>query len=161
MNLAVSPVTIQPAPQPQVTSLTGAPLVQATASGNQIFLAFGSSPGGSVAVWNASAPSQFVTSAANVSITDLGAASDGSMFAVKAQDGVEIRAADLSLAAVPTPAELAQIPGRVAVPGGALHPSGALIYQPFLTRAPGSGGVKVGIYIFHSHSLAPPSPLFL
>jgi hypothetical protein len=30
-------------------------------------------------------------------------------------------------------AELAQIPGRTFVPGLTLHPSGALIYQPFLT----------------------------
>src|SRR5260370_15783134 len=109
MNLTVSPPTIQPAPQPQVTSLTGAPLVQGTASGDQVFVAFGSSPGGPVAVWNASAPNQFVTSAANASSSDLGAASDGSIFAVKAQGGIEIRAADLSLVSVPTSARRGQL----------------------------------------------------
>src|SRR5260370_38364455 len=83
------------------------------------------------------------------------------MFAVKAQDGVEIRAADLSLASVPTSAELAQIPGRVAVPGVALHPSGALIYQPFLTGAPGGAGVKGGIDILDAHSGALRLRIFL
>src|SRR5712692_3189541 len=59
MNLAASPPTIQPAPQPQVTSLTGAPLVQGTAAGDHVFVAFGAAPGGPVAVWSASAPNQF------------------------------------------------------------------------------------------------------
>ncbi len=56
MDLTVSPPTIQPAPQPQVTSLTGAPLVQGTAAGDRVFVAFGAAPGGPVAVWSASAP---------------------------------------------------------------------------------------------------------
>ena len=152
MNLTVTPPTIQPAPQPQVTSLTGAPLLQGTASGNQVFVAFGASPGGPVAVWDASVPNQFATSAANDSTTDLGAASDGSKFAIQAQGALEIRGADLSLTSVPASAELAQIPGRAYVPGVALHPSGALIYQPFLTGATGGPGVKGGIDILDTHS---------
>ena len=152
MNLTASPPTIQPAPQPQVTSLTGAPLVQGTASGDHVFVAFGASPGGPVAVWNSNAPNQFATSPANPSTTDLGVASDGTTFAVQAQSVTEIRAADLSLASVPTSAELAQIPGRQSVPGVTLHPSGALIYQPFLTGAPASAGVKGGIDILDAHS---------
>jgi len=152
MNLTVSPPTIQPAPQPQVTSLTGAPLVQGTAAGDLVFVAFGAAPGGPVAVWSASAPNQFVTSAANASTTDLGASSDGSLFALQSRTAIEIRAADLSLTSVPTSAELEQIPGRVLVPGVALHPSGALLYQPFLTGAPGSVGVKGGIDILDGHS---------
>jgi len=63
-----------------------------------------------------------------------------------------VRVADLSLTSVPTSAELQQIPGRTLVPGIALHPSGALIYQPFLTGTPGSAGVKGGIDIFDAHS---------
>ena len=152
MNLTASPPTIQIAPQPEVTSLTGAPLVKGTASGDHVFVAFGSSPGGPVAVWNASAPNQFVTSPANASTTDLGAAADGSMFAVRTQGITEIRDANLSLTSVPTSAELAQIPGRQSVPGITLHPSGALIYQPFLTGAPASAGVKGGIDILDAHS---------
>jgi DNA-binding beta-propeller fold protein YncE len=152
MNLTASPPTIQPAPQPQVTTLTGAPLVQGSASGDHVFVAFGASPGGPVAVWNSNAPNQFVTSPANPSTTDLGVASDGAMFAVQAQGVTEIRAADLSLASIPASAELAQIPGRQSVPGVTLHPSGALIYQPFLTGAPASPGVKGGIDILDAHS---------
>ncbi len=161
MNLAASPPTIQPAPQPPVASLTGAPLVQGSASGDHVFVAFGSSPGGPVAVWNATAPNQFVTSLANDSSTDLGVASDGTMFAVQAPGVTEIRGADLSLASVPTSAELAQIPGRQSVPGVTLHPSGALIYQPFLTGAPASAGVKGGIDILDAHSSALRLRIFL
>jgi IPT/TIG domain len=161
MNLTVSPPTIQPAPQPQVNSLTGAPLVQGSASGDHVFVAFGSSPGGPVAVWNASAPNQFVTSAANANTTDLAAASDGTMFAVQTHGVTEIRAADLSLASVPTSAELAQVPGRLLVPGVALHPSGALLYQPFLTGAPASAGVKGGVDVIDAHSGALRLRIFL
>jgi hypothetical protein len=83
---------------------------------------------------------------------DLGASSDGSMFAYQANSTTEMRATDLSLISVPASAELAQIPGRVLVPGIALHPSGALLYQPFLTGAPASPGVKGGIDILDAHS---------
>jgi hypothetical protein len=152
MNLTVSPPTIQVAPQPEVTSLTGAPLVQGTSSGNQVFVAFGASPGGPVAVWNANAPNQFVISPANASTTDLGSAADGTMFALQTQGTTEIRDANLSLTSVPTAAELAQIPGRQLVPGVTLHPSEALVYQPFLTGVPASAGVKGGIDILDAHS---------
>ncbi|MCU1314759.1 MAG: hypothetical protein JWN63_81 [Candidatus Acidoferrum typicum] len=81
MNLAVSPPTIQPARQPEVTSLAGAPLVQGTGTGDRVFVAFGAAPSGPGAVWSASAPNQFLTSAANASTTDRGASSDGSLFA--------------------------------------------------------------------------------
>ena len=161
MNLTVSPPTIQPAPQPEVASIMGAPLVQGTAAGDRVFVAFGTSSSGPVAVWNASAPNQFVTSLANASATDLGASSDGSMFAFHSNGADEIRAADLSLTSVPTSAELEQIPGRVLVPGVALHPSGALLYQPFLTGAPGSAGVKGGIDILDAHSGALRLRIFL
>jgi hypothetical protein len=152
LNLAANPPTIQPAPQPQVTSLTGAPLVQGDVAGDHVFVSFGSAPGGPLAVWDANSPNQFVTSAANVSASDLGVATDGTTFALQASGGAEIRASDLSLAAVPASSELTQIPGRVFVPGLALHPSGALLYQPFLTSTPGSAGVKGGVDILDAHS---------
>jgi hypothetical protein len=69
------------------------------------------------------------------------------MFALQANGTIEIYAAELSLAAVPGSAELGQIPGRTFVPGLILHPSGALIYQPFLTGAPRSAGVKGAVDI--------------
>jgi hypothetical protein len=152
MNLTVSPPTIQPAPQPQVTTLTGAPLVQGAAAGDQVFVAFGAASGGPLAAWNANAPNQFVTSAANASTMDLGVSSDGSLFALQSNVTTEIRSADLSLVSVPTAGELQQIPGRALVPGLALHPSGSLIYQPFLTGAAASPGVKGGIDILDAHS---------
>lgn len=161
MNLTASPPTIQPAPQPEVTSLTGAPLVQGDATGNQAFVAFGSAPGGPVAVWNASSPNDFVTSAANASALDLGIAADGTFFALQANGATEVHAADLSLVSVPASAELTQIPGRVFVPGLVLHPTGALVYQPFLTGAPGSVGVKGGIDILDAHSGALRLRIFL
>jgi hypothetical protein len=152
MNLTASPPTIQPAPQPEVTSLTGAPLLQSSAAGDQVFLAFGSAPGGPLAYWTSSAPNQFTTSTANASTADLGTAADGTMFAMQVSGAAEIHDSNLSLTAVPTSAELAQIPGRMSVPGVTLHPSGALIYQPFLTGAPGSAGVKGGVDIVDAHS---------
>jgi len=161
MNLTASPPTIQPAPQPEVTSLTGAPLIQSSAAGDQVFLAFGSAPGGPLAYWTATAPNQFTTSTANASTADLGTAADGTMFAMQVSGATEIHASDLSLTAVPTSAELAQIPGRESVPGVTLHPSGALIYQPFLTGAPGSAGVKGGVDIIDAHSGALRFRLFL
>src|SRR5271165_3357218 len=128
LNLAVSPPVLQPATQPEVTSITGAPLLQANASGNQVLVSFGDSPGSPLALWQASAPNQFTVSSASSSSMDIGANADGTMFAVQPSAApTEVHAADLSLAAVPTAAELAQYPGRHVVPGLTLHPSGALI----------------------------------
>ena len=47
------------------------------------------------------------------------------------------------------------------MPGLTLHPSGALIYQPFLTGPPGSAGVKGGVDILDAHSRALRLRLFL
>jgi hypothetical protein len=74
------------------------------------------------------------------------------MFALKANGTTEIRGADFSLTAVPSNPELMQIPGRVEVPGVTLHPSGALVYQPFLTGPAGNGGVKGGVDIIDAHT---------
>jgi len=152
LNLMTSPPTIQPAAQPEVTSLTGAPLVQSNGNGNQVFVAFVTSPGGPLALWNASTPNQFSTFTANDSASDLGAAADGTMFALQANGTTEIRRADFSLAAVPANPELTQIPARVPVPGVTLHPSGALVYQPFLTGPAGNAGVKGGVDILDAHA---------
>jgi hypothetical protein len=68
----------------------------------------------------------------------------------------EIRGASLSLFSTPTSAELEAIPNRVAVPGIAIHPSGALTYEPFLTgpppSAPPATGIRGGIDIRDAHS---------
>jgi hypothetical protein len=156
MNLTAFPPTFEPAPQPQVTSITGAPLLQADHSGDAVYLAFGGAPGGSVAAWSASAPNSFTVSTAKDFSTDLTAASDGTMFAIRSGGTTEIRGADLTLAALPTSAELETIPNRIAVPGAALHPSGALLYEPFLDGAPPSAppatGIHGGVDIRDAHS---------
>ncbi len=152
LNLSASPPTIQPASQPEITSLTGAPLVQSNGNGDQVFVAFASAPGGPLAIWNASTPNQFSTFTANDSAWDLGSAADGTAFALQANGTTEIRTADLSLVSVPANPELTQIPGRNQVPGVTLHPSGALLYQPFLTGSAGNAGVHGGVDILDAHS---------
>ena len=156
LNLSASPPTVQPAPQPEVTSLTGAPLVQADATGDTVFLAYDAATGGPVGTWSAAAPNQFTISAAKESVVDLAAASDGAVFASRVSTAAEIRGADLTLTATPATPELEQIPARVLVPGLAMHPSGALLYQPFLTgpapAAPPAAGIQGGVDILDAHT---------
>ena len=156
MNLTAFPPTFEPAPQPQVTSITGAPLMQADHNGDAVYLAFGSAPGGPVASWSAAIPNSFTVSTAKSLSSDLTAASDGTMFAIRSNGATEIRGADLALVAMPTSAELEVIPNRVAVPGAALHPTGALVYEPFLDGAPPAAppatGIRGGVDIRDAHS---------
>jgi hypothetical protein len=156
MDLAASPPTLQPAPQPEVSSLTGAPLLQADSAGGSVYLAFGTAPGGPVAEWTATAPNDFTVSSANDSATDLTTSADGTLFAMRSNSATEIRGSDLYLFSTPVSAELETIPGRVAVPGVALHPSGALLFDPFLDgpppSAPPAQGIWGGIDIRDAHS---------
>jgi IPT/TIG domain-containing protein len=156
LNLSASPPTVQPAPQPQVTTLTGAPLIQCNAAGDRVFLAYNNVLGGPVGFWSAASPNQFTTSASNESAVDLAASSDGTTFATRADGPTEIRGADLALFSEPSAPEIEQIPGRVSVPGIAMHPTGALLYQPFLTgpapAAPPATGIQGGIDILDAHS---------
>jgi hypothetical protein len=156
MNLTAFPPTFEPAPQPQVTSITGAPLMQADHKGDAVYLAFGSAPGGPVASWSATTPGSFTVSTAKDFSADLTAAADGTVFGIRSNGTTEIRGADLTLAAMPTAAELETIPNRVAVPGVALHPTGALLYEPFLDGpappAPPATGIHGGVDIRDAHS---------
>jgi IPT/TIG domain len=156
MNLTAFPPTYEPAPQPEVTSVTGAPLLQADQAGDSVYLAFSSSPGGPLASWSASAPNAFTLSTAKDLSTDLSSAASGAMFAVRSNGATEIRDANLVLTASPPSAELENIPGRVAVPGIALHPSGALVYDPWLDgpppAAPPATGIHGGVDIRDAHS---------
>jgi hypothetical protein len=133
MNLSVSPVNVETAPQPQVTSLTSAPLVAASGDGSSAFLSFAAAAGQPMAGWNATAPGQFLAAQTNIATTDIATASDGKSFAVRNSNGVEIRDASLELQSVTALSELHRIPERPEVPGILLHPSGALLYVPFLT----------------------------
>ncbi len=156
MNLLASPPAFEPAPQPEVSALTGTPLLQADAAGDIAYLAYDTSPGGPVALWNAATPSIFSLSTANDAATDLATAGDGTSFALRAHDSTEIRGSNLSLFSAPMAAELETVPNRVAVPGIAVHPTGALIYEPFLDGpapgAPPATGIHGGIDIRDAHS---------
>jgi len=156
MDLTASPPTLQPAPQPEVSSLTGAPLLQADSAGDTVFLAFVIAPGGPVAQWTVAAPDAFTVSSASDSASDLSTSADGTLFAMRSKNSTEIRGTDLSLFSTPVSAELETIPGRVPVPGVALHPSGALLFDPFLDgpppSAPPAQGIRGGIDIRDAHS---------
>ena len=156
MNLMASPPSFQPAPQPEVSTLTGAPLVQADASGDTAYLAYESAPGGPVAVWNASAPNAFSVSTALDVASDLTTSGDGTLFALRANDSTGIRGPDLALFSTPAAAEVESVPNRVAVPGVTIHPSGALIYEPFLDgpapAAPPATGIHGGMDIRDAHN---------
>ena len=138
MNLLASPPTFAPAPQPEVTSITGAPLLQADGAGDTAYLAYDAAPGGPIASWSASTPNAFSLAPAADVVTDLTTSTDGSLFAMRANNTTELRGFDLVLASTPTSAELESIPNRVAVPGVTLHPTGALLYDPFLDGPPPS-----------------------
>jgi len=154
VNLAASPPTVQPAPQPEVASLTGAPLIESNASGDHVFLAYAAS-GGPLALWAAASPNQFTTSVATQSAIDLATAPDGTAFLTRTT-ATEIHDAALSLTGTPGSAELEQIAGCVLVPGAVMHASGALLYQPFLTgpppAAPPATNIQGGIDIVDAHS---------
>ena len=75
---------------------------------------------------------------------------------MRAGNQTEIRGADLSFVAAPNSAELESIMQRVAVPGLTLHPTGALVYEPFLDGPPPSTppatGIRGGIDIRDAHN---------
>lgn len=156
MNLQASPPSFEPAPQPEVSTLTGAPLLEADAAGDTAYLAYDTSPGGPLAVWNAATPNTFSISTANDTATDLSTCADGTLFALRANNSTEIRGADLTLFSTPAAAEVETVPNRVAVPGVTLHPSGALLYDPFLDGpppvAPPATGIHGGIDIRDAHN---------
>ncbi len=156
LNILASPPAFEPAPQPEVSSLMGTPLLQADAAGDVAYLAYDTSPGGPVALWNAATPNAFSISTAHDIATDLATAADGTSFAVRSNNTTELRAANLVLSTIPAAPELETIPGRVAVPGMALHPTGALIYEPFLDGPPPAAlpaiGIRGGIDIRDAHS---------
>src|SRR5260370_32306314 len=107
-------------------------------------------------MWSAASPNQLAPSWTKERPRDLPAAPDGTFFASRAGPATEIRGAGLTLAATPASPELEQIPGRVLVPGLAMHPTGALLYQPFLTgpapAAPPAVGIQGGVDIIDAHS---------
>jgi IPT/TIG domain-containing protein len=159
LDLTTSPPTVQPAPQPAVTTVTGSPLLQADAAGDRVFLSFATPPGGPVGIWDPTR-TDFKMSVTSEIASDLSAAADGTMFATVNGGMIEIRSVDSSLQStvVSTFAapDLEPVPGRVSVPGIAMHPSGALVYQPFRAgpapAAPSATGVQSGVDILDAHT---------
>lgn len=159
LNLSATPPAIQPAPQPQISTLTGSPLIQSASAGANVFLAYDSSSG-PLGLWSASAPNQFAISLAKESAVDLAASADLTSFATRTAAGTEIRSAGFTLTSIPAIAELEQIPARTLLPGMALHPTGALLYQPFLTGPapaapitnPSASNLQGGIDIVDTHT---------
>jgi IPT/TIG domain len=156
LNLAASPPTVQPAPQPQVSFIRGAPLIESDAAGDRVYLAYDVAAGAPLGVWNAAMPNQFTTTVATQSALDFAAAADGTACLMRTNAATEIRDATLSMSASSATAELEQIPGRVLVPGAAMHPSGALLYQPFLAgpapAAPPAMNVQGGVDILDART---------
>jgi len=157
LDLTTQPIQVQVASQPEISALTGTPLVQSAAQGNQVFLAFGASPGGPVAVWNAST-NGFVSAVGSSSAADLATAANGTKFATISALGIPTPAdvwdIDLKLALRAAVSEKQNIPGSVNVPGLTLHPSGALLYRPFQTGAPGNPGTRGGVDIVNAWTAA-------
>src|SRR4029077_14482555 len=151
LDLFASPPIIQPAPQPQLSNLAGAPLLQSNAAGDRVFLAYNALPGGPVGFWSAASPNQFTTYFASESAVDLAATSDGTAFTTRAGGSPEIRGTDLAVFSLPSVRELEQIPTRVSVPALAMHPTGAFFFEPFLPApapaAPPTIGIQGGVDI--------------
>ncbi len=159
LDLTTNPPIIQSAPQPELTNLTASPLVQADAAGDRVFLSFATPPGGPIGIWSPTQNS-FTMSPTNEVATDLSAAADGTFFVTVNAGLIEIHSVDSNLVdtlvgSFPPP-DPQQVPGRVSVPGIAMHSSGALVYQPFFTGpapvAPPATGVQGGVDVLDAHT---------
>jgi hypothetical protein len=155
LNLSATPV-VGPAPQPEIATLTGAPIVQGDATGDHVTVGFTSATGGPIAEWNSASPNDFVLSGVSETATDIAASADGSSFASVTNGVLQVLGSDLTVSSVSTSAEIEQIPARANIPGVAMHPTCAMIYQPFLNgpapAAPPAVGVQGGVDILDAHS---------
>ncbi len=172
-QLNLSTNTIETAPQPEVRTMIATPLMQSDAAGDRVFLAFSGNSGGAAALWSASVPNDFSNFSANEPITDVATSADGTMFATTVSGSAEIRDASVNLIGRRTSAELEQFANGAVVPGIAMHPSGALTFQPYLDgpappevpNGPPSVALHGGVDIFDAHSgqlrlrVALPEPL--
>jgi hypothetical protein len=157
IDLSTSPATDEAAPQPEVSALTGAPLLHGSVDGTSAFVSYSSAPGQPIAGWTAATPAQFQTAQTNFSAIDMTAAADGTLFALRNSSMVEIRDASFAVKSVVAESGLdTGIPQRTEVPGMAMHPSGALLYIPFLSGpAPESApftGLLGGVDVVDAHT---------
>lgn len=156
MDVSTFPPTVAPATQQEISFLTGTPLLQADSTGDHVFFSFVSAQGGPVAVWDASSPGQFETRTANAAAIDLAVSADGNAFAVRENAQTSIRSGSLTLLGTAAVSELERIPGRTEVPGAVMHPSGSLLYVPFLTgpapALPPAVNLTGGVDILDAHT---------
>jgi IPT/TIG domain len=97
--------------------------------------------------------------AAGETPTDVAISADGTMFASASGGETQVRDASLAMIASRAAPEREQIPSATFVPVMALHPSGALVYQPFLngpappesSTVPIPASLRGGIDIFDAH----------
>ena len=160
IDLSASPPALESTPEPVVSNLVGSPLLQGDAAGDRVFFAYATPPGGPLGLWTS--PGTFTMSPANETAIDLAAPSDGTLFATVVGSSIEVHGIDSNLTSINTFAAPPQnVPGRVSVPGIAMHPSGALVYQPFLAGpappppqagAPLATGPQSGVDILDSHT---------
>jgi hypothetical protein len=160
IDLSASPPTLESTPEPVVSNLVGSPLLQGDAAGDRVFFAYATPPGGPLGLWTS--PGTFTMSPTNETAIDLVAPSDGTLFATVVGSSIEVHGIDSNLTLLSTFAAPPQnVPGRVSVPGIAMHPSGALVYQPFLPGpappppqpgAPLATGTQSGVDILDSHT---------
>jgi hypothetical protein len=156
IDLSVSPPTVGAGPTVHLNGLT-IPYISADALGDTVFLAYASIPGGPLASWQATGLNEFVPSPVSNSVTtDLAVAADGTTVATGTGANSYLYASALNLTGTPKVAEIEQIPNMNYVPGMAVHPSGALLYQPFLTgpapAAPPATGIQGGINIIDTRT---------
>jgi len=139
LDLAVSPPTIQSFSQAELANITASPLAQADAAGDRVVLAFATATGGPLGIWDAVHQTFNLTATTEIA-SDLSVSADGNLFATAPGAAIEVHSIDANLQATVVSSfsvpSSAQVPNHVAVPGMSMHPTGALVYQPFLTGAP-------------------------
>jgi hypothetical protein len=100
-------------------------------------------------------------SPASETATDLAADADGTLFATVSGGSIEVHAVDSTFTSLSSfTAPWQQLSVRIPIPSIAMHPSGALVYQPFLTALappPPQPGVPLsapqsGIDILDAHT---------
>jgi IPT/TIG domain len=139
LDLSATPPTIQPLAQPELATITASPLVQSDAAGDRVVLAFATTLGGPLGIWD-SASQAFNLSTTTEIATDLAVSAGGTLFATVVGASIEVYDIDPNLQptliSTFTVPPSAQVPNRLSVPGLAMHPTGALVYQPFMNGQP-------------------------
>jgi hypothetical protein len=104
------PAAVSGRPQPDVSLLTSAPLLDASADGNAAFFAYPAAPGQPMAAWSAATPQQFAVAQTSPAASDLTVAGDRTPIASRVGGFIEIRDQNLALRSVDRTSELVGVP---------------------------------------------------